>query len=101
MWDTGAFSGEEGLPVMLAWSDLETGKTQEAAALLRSNPIPSAAVITPYTWFYLPRLFYLRGTLAEKEGRRDQAPAQYRKFLDLSGQQPLTWGEEQKARAAL
>jgi tetratricopeptide (TPR) repeat protein len=100
MWDSGAML-DEGLPVMLAWSYLQTGNVKEAAALLRANPIPPATGLTPYTGFYLPRLFYLRAQLAEKEGRREDAREQYRKFLDLSGLEGLAWGEEKKARAAL
>ncbi len=59
--------------------------------------MPSANGLTPYTSFYLPRLFYLRGVLAEKEGRADAARAEFKKFLDLSGGVPLIWGEEKKA----
>ena len=101
MWENGAPGADEGLPVMLAWCYLETGNAKDAAALLRSNPIPSSNVFTPYTSFYLPRLFFLRARLAEKDGRRDEARAQYRRFMELSGPDALAWGEEQKARAAL
>jgi tetratricopeptide (TPR) repeat protein len=99
MWESGVSFAGEGLPVMLAWSYLETGKVKEAGALLHDNPIPPETGLTPYTTFYLPRLFYLRGLLAEKEGRGDEAREQYKKFLDLSGPDPLAWGEEAKARA--
>jgi tetratricopeptide (TPR) repeat protein len=99
MWDNGAPMAGEGLPVVLAWSYLETGKTPEAGALLRQNPIPPRTGVEPYTTFYLPRLFYLRGLVAEKEGRGGEAKEQYRKFLELSGPDPLEWGEEKKAGA--
>ena len=100
IWDGGG-APPDGLQVMLAWTYLETGKTAEAAALLKGNPIPPATGLSPYAAFYLPRLFYLRGRLAEKEGRRDEARTQYRRFVELSGTDPLLWGEEAKARAAL
>ena len=98
MWETGSPTADEGLPVMLAWCYLETGRVKEAAPLLRSNPIPSANGLTPYTGFYIPRLLYLRGLLAEKEGRAGDARAYYDKFLALSGPDPLLWGEEKKVR---
>ena len=98
MWEPGSPTADEGLPVMLAWCYLQTGRVQEAAPLLASNPIPSVNGLTPYTGFYLPRLFYLRGLLAEKEGRAGDARAYYDKFLALSGPDPLLWGEEKKAR---
>lgn len=98
MWETGSPTADEGLPVMLAWAYLETGRVKEAASLLASNPIPSANGLTPYTAFYIPRLLYLRGLLAEKEGRAADARAYYDKFLALSGPDPLLWGEEKKVR---
>jgi tetratricopeptide (TPR) repeat protein len=98
MWDSGSPVADEGIPVMLAWSYLETGKVKEAAPLLRFNPVPSANGLTPYASFYLPRLLYLRGVLAQKEGRGDAARVEFKKFLDLSGGVPLIWGEENKAR---
>src|SRR5262249_13186457 len=96
MWENGSPIADEGIPVMLAWSYRETGKVREAAPLLRFNPVPNANGLTPYASFSLPRLFYLRGVLAEKEGR--DARPEYKKFLDLSGGVPLIWGEERKAQ---
>ena len=98
MWETGSPTADEGLPVMLAWCNLETGRVKDAAPLLASNPIPSPNGLTPYTGFYIPRLLYLRGLLAEKEGRAADARAYYDKFLALSGPDPLQWGEEKKVR---
>ncbi len=98
MWDDGSPTADEGLPVMLAWCYLETGRVKEAAPLLRSNPIPSPNGTTPYIGFYIPRVLYLRGLLAEKEGRTGDARAYYDKFLALSGPDPLLWGEEKKVR---
>ena len=101
MWENGAPPDGEGLPVLLAWCYLETGKTEEAAALLRSNPTPPNAGPNVATEFYFPRIFYLRGLLAQKQGRQEEARTQFRKFVDLSGPAPLFWGEEARARAAL
>jgi tetratricopeptide (TPR) repeat protein len=97
MWEAGSPTADEGLPVMLAWCYLETGRVKEAAPLLRPTPIPSNG-LTPYTGFYIPRLLYLRGLLAEKEGRAGDARGYYDKFLALSGPDPLLWGEEKKVR---
>ena len=97
MWDSGAPIADEGMPVMLAWTLIETGKRQDAAPLLRFNPLPSANGLTPYVAFYLPRIFYLRAKLAEKDGRSADASAEFRKFLALSGNTPLIWGELEKA----
>jgi Flp pilus assembly protein TadD len=98
MWRNGAALTDEGLPVLLAWCYVETGKLREAEALLRPYPIPPTGGPAVYTSLYLPRLFYLRGVVAEKGGRGEEARKEYRKFLDLSGADPLMWGEEKKAR---
>ena len=98
MWEAGNPTADEALPVMLAWCYLETGKLKEAAALLRTNPVPSPGGLTPYSTFYIPRIFYLRGQLAAKEGRSAEAQTEYQRFLALSGPDPLVWGEEKKAR---
>ena len=98
MWENGSPTADEGLPAMLAWCYLETGRVKEAAALLATNPVPNASGPTPYTGFYIPRILYLRGLLAEKEGRAGDARSYYDKFLALSGPDPLLWGEEKKVR---
>jgi tetratricopeptide (TPR) repeat protein len=86
------------LPLLLGWAYLETGKQREASTLLRFNPIPPPSGVTRLTEFYFPRLFYLRGRIARLEGTPDQTRAQYRLFLQLSGDQPLVWGEEAMAK---
>jgi Flp pilus assembly protein TadD len=100
MWDNGTPAADEGLPVLLAWAYLESDHTREAAPLLRFNPVPNAAGLGPFTPFYLPRLFYLRGLAAQREGKGDEARGNYGLFLKLSGPGPLMWGEEQRAQAA-
>ena len=100
MWDNGAPAADESLPVLLAWADLEIDHSREAAPLLRFIPALNATGLGPFTPFYLPRLFYLRGLAAEREGKRDEARANYGLFLKLSGPDPLMWGEEQSAQAA-
>jgi len=100
MWDNGTPAADEGLPVLLAWAYLESDRNREAAPLLRFNPVPNAAALGPFTPFYLPRLFYLRGLAAQREGKRDEARANYGLFLKLSGPDSLMWGEEQRAQAA-
>jgi len=94
MYDAANPTLDDSLAVLLGWTFIETGKPKEAAALLRFNPIPAATGVKPFTAFYFPRLFYLRGRIAALAGNRDQAQAQFRLFHQLSGDQPLLWGEE-------
>jgi tetratricopeptide (TPR) repeat protein len=101
MWRNGGSLTDEGLPVLLAWCYLETGRLKDAEPLLRWNPIPPANGSGVYTSLYLPRLFYLRGLVAERAGRAEEARREYREFLDLSGADGLIWGEEKKAKAAV
>ena len=98
LFETTPPTADDILPLLLGWAYLETGRQREAANLLRFNPIPPASGVTRLTEFYFPRLFYLRGRLARLEGKQDEVRAQYRLFLQLSGDQPLVWGEEAMAR---
>jgi len=100
MCDRGGPAVDDGLRYALAWADVETGRLKEAEPLLRSNPLPNASGFGPFASFYLPRIFYLRGAAAEKEGKRAEARRQYQLFLKLSGNDPLVWGEEKRAQAA-
>jgi tetratricopeptide (TPR) repeat protein len=92
-------SGETGdsqgvLPVLLAWTYLETGRDKDAAPLLRWNPIPAS--INPLFSFCFPRVFYLRALSASRAGKRDEAAADYQLFRRLSGADPLVWSEERQ-----
>ena len=100
LYDGANPSADPGLPVMLAWTLLESGRAADAAPLLRLNPIPSSSGVSLFAPFYFPRIYYLRGLLAEKEGKPDEARANYRLFRQLSGPDPLIWGEEQRASRA-
>ncbi len=94
-------SGDESIPVLQAWTLVETGKESEAAALLRFLPAPPMAGPGLFTSFYFPRFYYLRGAVAEKQGMGKDARAAYQLFLKLSGPTPLEWGEELKALQAV
>ena len=89
------------VPVLLAWAYLETGHAADAAPLLDRNPIPQPTGIDAFAACCFPRLFFLRGQAAEKQGRTDVARANYKLFLDLSGDAPFQWGEEASAKAKL
>jgi Flp pilus assembly protein TadD len=92
---------DEGIPVMLAWTLLESGHAPDAAPLLRLNPIPPATGFTVFTSYYFPRLYYLRGLAAAQSGKPQEAREAYQLFLKLSGPDPLAWGEERKAMEAI
>src|SRR5205807_4729584 len=88
------------LPLLLAGAKVETGHFEQAAPLLERNPLPSTSGDI-FTSLAFPRLFYLRGAILEKQGRRDEAAKNYRLFLKLSGPDAEVFGEEAKARQAL
>jgi len=98
MYDGGNSAVAEGLPVLLAWTDVETGHIPEAADLLRANPPLADAGLTWSTALYFPRIFYLRAVVAEKQGQPDIARENWRIFHALSGTDPLMWGEELKGK---
>ncbi len=87
------------LPVLLAWARVEAGHPEDAASLLARNPVPNInAEIFGSVAF--PRLLFLRAEILQKGGRREEALANYRLFLTLSGPDAATFGEEAKARQA-
>jgi tetratricopeptide (TPR) repeat protein len=98
LYDTTPPTSDNSFGILLAWTYLETGKAKEAAALLRFNPIPAATGSRSSSFFYFPRLFYLRGRVAQLAGDRQQAATQFKIFRQLSGDLPLVWGEEEKAK---
>jgi tetratricopeptide (TPR) repeat protein len=98
MYQTGNPAADEGLPVLLGWAEMETGRVPETAALLRSNVPLSAAGLTWSMPFHFPRIYYLRAVVAEKQGKAAEARENWRIFRALSGPDPLMWGEEQQAR---
>jgi tetratricopeptide (TPR) repeat protein len=100
LYDGANPSADPSLPVMLAWTCLETGRANDAAPLLRFNPIPSTKGLSLFASFYFPRIYYLRGLVAEKQGKPDEARANYQLFRQLSGPDPLIWDEEQRASRA-
>lgn len=92
---------DDSLPVLEAWALVETGKDNEAASLLKFNPAPPMTGPALVTSLYFPRLYYLRGVVAERQGKGEEARADYQLFLKLSGPTPFQWGEEEKAQKAL
>ena len=100
LYDGANPSADQGLPVLLAWTCLETGRANDAAPLLRFNPLPSSSGASMFAPFYFPRIYYMRGLLAEQQGKPGEARANYQLFRQLSGPDPLIWGEEQRASRA-
>ena len=98
MYDNGSPVTDESLPVLLAWSDLETGHVPEAAALLRFTPPLSEGGLTWSTPFYFPRIYYLRAKVAEKQGKAGEAQRNLSLFQQLSGPDALMWGEENNGK---
>jgi hypothetical protein len=88
----------EGVPVMLAWAWLENGRTADAAALLRLNPIFPSSGIDPAAAFYFPRIYDLRALAADRLGKTAEARDNHALFQKLSGPDPLLWDKEQTAR---
>lgn len=85
----------------LAWALYETGSFDRAAELLAGNPPPDPLTFHPLLPFGFPRVFYLRGALAERANRREEAKRAYETFLLFAGNWPDLAVERDRARAAL
>jgi Flp pilus assembly protein TadD len=91
-------NAEQGMPVLLAWAEMESGQPKQAVALLRYNPIPGNGGVAPLSIFDFPRIEYLRGRAAAMSGNPEQAQSYYKLFRKLSGDEPLMWAEEAAAK---
>lgn len=83
IYDSGA-GGDEALPVLLAWSDLETGRVDQAAELLRLNPVPPMNSPGLFVPLYFPRLYDLRARIEEKQGRHEESRAAAQLYQKLT-----------------
>lgn len=90
--ESGAAAGE-GIPVLLAWCDVETGRLQDAAPLLHPDPIPPTAIgFFPPTApplintlpLYFPRLYQLRAQVEDRQGNHAQAEKDRDLYRQLS-----------------
>jgi len=92
LYDDGARTpADEGIPAMLAWALMRSGRQPEAEPLLAFNPIPPVTGFTIFTPFYFPRIYDLRAKAAEKSGRTQEAQENERLYRKLSGPQLLVW----------
>jgi tetratricopeptide (TPR) repeat protein len=100
IYDRGGAPPDDSTLFLLAWALLESGSAEDVSPLLR-NPIPPLTGPGSFLSFYFPRIYYLRGLAAEKQGKAQEARVSFQLFLQLSGTDPLMWAEEQTARAKL
>ncbi len=95
-----AFQYDE-LDVALGWCRLEDGNLAEAARLLGPEPLVQPGNESPLYSFIFPKIFYLRGRLAYEKGDTEAAARNLKLFLEYSGDTPLVFGDEDKARQLL
>jgi tetratricopeptide (TPR) repeat protein len=85
LYDASGAASIEGLPILLAWANVEAGDFTAAAPLLALTPVPPSGGIDSFMPLWFPRIFELRAAVAEKTGKPDEAK-QYRElFGKLSG----------------
>jgi Flp pilus assembly protein TadD len=82
----GQANGDRSAAIELAWALIRTGRWQEAAPLLRLNPVPSFGSTAIFAPFYFPRLYQLRAEVAEREGKTAEAAENRRIYTALGGQ---------------
>jgi hypothetical protein len=78
-------TGDRSVAIDLAWALIETGKVEEAAPLLRMNPVPSSDSATAFIGLYFPRLYKLRAIVAERQGKSNEAQEHRRVYAALGG----------------
>lgn len=85
LYDASGAAANEGLPVLLAWCDVETGDFTAAAPLLALTPVPPSTGIGNFMPLWFPRIFELRAAVAGKAGKADEARQYTELFGKLSG----------------
>ncbi len=75
---------DDSLAVLLAWTLCETGRFQDAAPLLKPNPVPPITGPGPFLPLYFPRLYQLRAAVAGKQGQPAEAAENLRLFRALA-----------------
>ncbi len=78
-------SSPDRVDVPFAWALIETGNISEAVAPLKYNVPPDPLAEHPLMSLSFPRVFHLRATLAEKQGRSADAKREYALFHQYSG----------------
>jgi len=73
------------LPVLWAWTLIETKQAGRAAALLDRTPVFHLFTPSPFTALWFPRILRLRAVVAELKGARDDAERNERLYRQLSG----------------
>jgi tetratricopeptide (TPR) repeat protein len=101
VWESSPPSSPDWPPVLLAWALVERGRFERVPELLAPNPAPEPAGERPFLSLAFPRVFYLRGALADNQNRREDARANYKRFLELAGDAPDFFGERDRAAKAL
>jgi len=86
---------------LLAWTLIESGRWVEARPLVVSWPLPNPGVEAIFQTLVFPRVLFLRGALAEKEGQTARAREHFRLFVNYAGDLPAVFGEQRRAREAL
>ncbi len=71
--------------VLLAWALAGTGRVAEAAPLVEVFGFPQAGGESTFAFMDFPRIFTLRATVFEKQGKRNEAAQNLRIFKALSG----------------
>jgi tetratricopeptide (TPR) repeat protein len=65
-------NGDRSAAIELAWALVQSGKPQDAAPLLKLNPVPNFGATAVFVPLYFPRIFQLRAAVGENaaENRR-------------------------------
>ncbi len=71
--------------VLLAWALAATGRVEEAAPLVEVFGFPQAGGESTFAFMDFPRIFTLRATVFEKQGKHSEAAQNLKVFKALSG----------------
>lgn len=85
LYDATGTSANEGMPVLLAWCNVQTGNFAAAAPLLALTPVPATTGIGTFSPLWFPRIFDLRASVDAKTGKSADAAQNADLFRKLNG----------------
>ncbi len=85
IYDTAQPSSPDWPAVPLAWALIETNQYERVSQLVSGNQAPALAADGPLRSLVFPRALYVRARLAARQGRGDEAKAEFKLFQKYGG----------------
>jgi hypothetical protein len=87
--------------VLLAWAEVETGNSEDAAKLMRYFALPPNAADPALQLLLFPRAIFLKALSEQHANNTQESKRLLKLFLDYSADRDFSYGDEKRAREVL